>query len=136
MEKYGEERDKRMKAEGLRQYIDLRRSEQYKKFIEDPWIDANTPVNYPVPDGGRCRIMIAGGGFGGLLFAVKLIKAGFSADDLLIVDPAGGFGGTWYWNRYPGLMCDVESMSSCVNLTMFAEADGYTSMQATSTFLC
>jgi len=39
----------------------------------------------------------------------NLIKAGFSANDIVIVDPAGGFGGTWYWNRYPGLMCDVES---------------------------
>ena len=26
-----------------------------------------------------------------------------------MIDQAGGFGGTWYWNRYPGVMCDVES---------------------------
>ena len=44
-----------------------------------------------------------------ILYAVRLIQAGMSKDDIVIVDPAGGFGGTWYWNRYPGLMCDVES---------------------------
>jgi cation diffusion facilitator CzcD-associated flavoprotein CzcO len=55
-------------------------------------------------------VLILGAGFGGLLFAVRLIQTGaFTADDLLLVDKAGGFGGTWYWNRYPGLRCDVES---------------------------
>ena len=27
----------------------------------------------------------------------------------MLIDKAGGIGGTWYWNRYPGVMCDVES---------------------------
>ena len=42
-------------------------------------------------------ILIVGAGFGGILSAVKLIQAGINLDDILIVDPAGGFGGTWYW---------------------------------------
>ncbi|KAK3710484.1 hypothetical protein LTR37_010327 [Vermiconidia calcicola] len=109
MEKYGEERSKRIRAEGYKQYIDLGQSDRLNSFAEDPWIDSGTPVNAPVEDGGHCKVAIIGAGFGGILFAVRLIKAGFSPDDLLIIDPAGGFGGTWYWNRYPGLMCDVES---------------------------
>lgn len=53
--------------------------------------------------------MIIGGGHSGLLYAVRLLDAGFRAEDIVLVDIAGGFGGTWYWNRYPGLMCDVEA---------------------------
>ena len=109
MEKYGEERQKRIKAVGVNQYIDLRRSEKYKNFIEDPWLAAGTPCSTLVPDGGHVKIIIIGAGFGGILYAVRLLQAGFNLEDLLFIDPAGGFGGTWYWNRYPGLMCDVES---------------------------
>lgn len=38
---------------------------------------------------------------------MRLLQAGIK--DFVLVDTAGGFGGTWYWNRYPGFMCDVES---------------------------
>ena len=50
---------------------------------------------------------IIGGGFGGLLMGARLREAGF--EGLRVVESAGDFGGTWYWNRYPGAMCDVES---------------------------
>ena len=109
MQKYEEERGKRTREEGVSQYIDLRRSEKYKHFVEDPWVDARMPVNIPVTDGGHCKVLVMGAGFGGILFAVRCIEAGVDKNDIVIVDPAGGFGGTWYWNRYPGLMCDVES---------------------------
>ena len=109
MDRYGEERSKRLKPEGMNQYIDLRTSDRYSNVIEDPWIEPHTAINTPVPDGGHCKVLIVGAGFGGILFAVRLLQAGFSPEDLVILDPAGGFGGTWYWNRYPGLMCDVES---------------------------
>ncbi|KAI1454271.1 FAD/NAD(P)-binding domain-containing protein [Annulohypoxylon moriforme] len=46
---------------------------------------------------------------GGLLSAVRLIQAGFTANQIRIIDTAGGIGGTWYWNRYPGLHCDIEA---------------------------
>lgn len=51
--------------------------------------------------------MVLGGGFSGLLLAYHLRDAGI--DDFLILDKAGDFGGTWYWNRYPGIACDVEA---------------------------
>ena len=51
--------------------------------------------------------MIVGGGFAGMLTAIDLGKHGIT--DVRIVEKAGDFGGTWYWNRYPGCMCDVES---------------------------
>ena len=50
---------------------------------------------------------MVGGGFGGLLAGARLRQAG--VEDLRIVDPASDFGGTWYWNRYPGIACDIES---------------------------
>src|ERR1043166_62113 len=52
-------------------------------------------------------VLIVGGGFGGLLAAARLQKAGIT--NLRIVEKAGDFGGTWYWNRYPGAQCDIES---------------------------
>jgi hypothetical protein len=96
-QKYGEERDKRIRPEGTAQYIDLSRSEKFKQFQDDPWVDLNAPeTGVPVlSDGSRCTILILGAGFGGLTFAVRLLQAGISVDDIRIVDSAGGFGGTW-----------------------------------------
>ena len=51
--------------------------------------------------------MLVGGGFGGQTAAARLREAGI--DDVLIVEKGGDYGGTWYWNRYPGAQCDVES---------------------------
>ena len=51
--------------------------------------------------------MIIGGGFAGLIAATRMREAGL--DDLRIVEAGGDFGGTWYWNRYPGAQCDIES---------------------------
>ena len=51
--------------------------------------------------------MIVGGGIAGVLAGANLRMAGI--ERIRIVDQAGGVGGTWYWNRYPGVMCDVES---------------------------
>ena len=52
-------------------------------------------------------VLVVGGGFGGLLAATRLQKAGIT--NIRIVEKAGDFGGTWYWNRYPGAQCDIES---------------------------
>lgn len=118
-EKYEQERKKRQNAsKGLSQFLDKGGSAEFSATLrEDPWIPNGTPVNEPVPDGGHIKFVIVGAGFGGILAAVKLIQAGAaaSAKDVLIIDPAGGYGGTWYWNRYPGLMCDVER-SVCPSL--------------------
>ncbi|EUC43525.1 hypothetical protein COCMIDRAFT_38526 [Bipolaris oryzae ATCC 44560] len=80
-------------------------------LAKDPWVNWNDPKiqNPPLKDGGSVKFLINGAGHYGLLYACRLVEAGFSAKDIVCVDIAGGFGGTWYWNRYPGLMCDVES---------------------------
>lgn len=54
-------------------------------------------------------MLIIGAGWSGIQNAVRMVEAGIPAEDIRIIDPADGFGGTWYWNRYPGLMCDIES---------------------------
>ena len=62
--------------------------------------------------------MIVGGGIAGLVAGARLRDAGI--DRIRIIDQAGGVGGTWYWNRYPGVMCDVESY---MYLPMLEELD-------------
>ena len=52
-------------------------------------------------------VVVIGGGFGGLLAGARLRQAG--VEDIRLIEKGGEFGGTWYWNRYPGAMCDVES---------------------------
>ncbi|KAJ7625627.1 hypothetical protein FB45DRAFT_921878 [Roridomyces roridus] len=110
-QKYIEEREKRKRLDGLGQFVQLATSDKFKYLAEDPWADhaalnAQTP---PLKDGDDIKFLVQGAGYGGLTFAVQLIEAGFKAADIRVVDEAGGFGGTWYWNRYPGLMCDTES---------------------------
>ncbi|BCR98319.1 flavin-containing monooxygenase [Aspergillus luchuensis] len=118
LEKYAAEAQKRLRADGIAQYADIALSDKFKHFAEDPWVrgEVNQSKNpylsqpAPVPNGGHTKVVITGAGFGALLYAVRLIQtAGFKAEDFVFVDSAWGFGGTWYWNRYPGLMCDVES---------------------------
>ncbi|KAL4733103.1 hypothetical protein BDV11DRAFT_97998 [Aspergillus similis] len=109
-EKYQEERKKRLRADGLTQYINLGDTEEpsYTRFLKDPWDDGST-ASLTLKENDYFKFVILGAGIGGLLFAVRLIDAGFQPQDIVIVDAAAGFGGTWYWNRYPGIMCDVES---------------------------
>ncbi|KAK7048666.1 Phenylacetone monooxygenase [Favolaschia claudopus] len=110
-QKYIDERNKRVRPEGLKQFLKLADSAEFKYLDDDPWVDhdAFNRATPAIADGDDVKFLLVGAGFGGLLFAANLIKAGFKAADIRIVDIAGGFGGTWYWNRYPGLMCDVES---------------------------
>lgn len=110
--RYDEERTKRIRDEGDKQYVDISLSKNFKKFGEDPWINPSTvkDAREMFPD-NRCQMFILGAGLGGILYAVRMIQAGFRPEDIRIVDRAGGFGGTWYHNRYPGLKCDIESYS-------------------------
>jgi len=55
--------------------------------------------------------LIVGAGFGGLCAAWRLQQAGRS--DFLILDQADGVGGTWWWNRYPGIACDIPAHFYC-----------------------
>ncbi|KAH6716476.1 hypothetical protein BKA61DRAFT_631781 [Leptodontidium sp. MPI-SDFR-AT-0119] len=109
-EKYQQERDVRLNDKGVSQYLDKSKTASY--IIQgDSWVEGGTPVQCPVPDGGHIKIVIFGAGFGGLCAAARALTEGSarSLNDILIVDRAGGFGGTWWHNRYPGLMCDIES---------------------------
>ncbi|HBK07435.1 MAG TPA: cyclohexanone monooxygenase [Acetobacteraceae bacterium] len=59
------------------------------------------------PVTGKIDVVIVGAGFGGMYMLHRLRGLGMSA---IVFDVATGVGGTWYWNRYPGARCDVESM--------------------------
>jgi cation diffusion facilitator CzcD-associated flavoprotein CzcO len=111
-EKYELEKLKRLRAEGNDQYIALR---EIKDFDADPF----TPLVERAPLDVETDVVIVGAGWGGLAAAAYLTKYG--VDDFLVLDKAGDFGGTWYWNRYPGCMCDVESYT----YLPFLEETGY-----------
>ncbi len=100
--KYLAERDKRLVA-GRADIRDLTRDERLARYREDPF----TPVAQREPRIDDVDAVIVGGGIAGVLAGAHLRKAG--VERIRIVDQAGGVGGTWYWNRYPGVMCDVES---------------------------
>ena len=100
--KYREERDKRLKKEGNDQYIHI--DGEFSYFVDDPYI---TSVDSRDPISAQHDTVIIGAGFGGILSAAHLQKAGIT--DVRIIEKAGGFGGAWYWNRYPGLACDMKS---------------------------
>lgn len=109
-DRYIQERNKRLRSDGTAQFIDITYGEKYKHLADDIWAaDGTTHPRLTLQDGVHTKVMVVGGGFGGLTFAARLIQAGIRPDDIVVVESGGGFGGTWYWNRYPGLMCDVES---------------------------
>jgi len=63
-----------------------------------------------VSDQGRedaLDVVVVGAGFAGLYMLHRLRGLGFSAH---VYEQGAGVGGTWYWNRYPGARCDIESM--------------------------
>ncbi|MGV0838222.1 flavin-containing monooxygenase [Mycolicibacterium thermoresistibile] len=101
-EKYALERAKRLREDGSKQYVEL--TDDFAGYYEtDPY----TPVTERDPIVEDIDVAVLGGGFGGLLSAVHLKKAG--VDDVRIIELGGDFGGVWYWNRYPGIQCDNES---------------------------
>ena len=101
-QRYQREREKRLRADGLAQYSQL--SGDYEAFDHDPWVEPGFTRD---PVVAETQAVIVGGGFAGMMTAVNLHH--FGVTDFRIVEKGGDFGGTWYWNRYPGCMCDVES---------------------------
>merc|ERR550514_1573397 len=79
---------------------------QFARYMDDPYTEK--PVERaPVTD--EVEIVISGAGFGGLMITTRLREQGFT--DIVICEKGGDVGGTWYWNRYPGIACDIESYS-------------------------
>lgn len=112
--RYQSERAKRLRKEGVKQFDQVRGS-KYDHFRSD----VNQQVHRD-PIYAETKVLIVGAGFAGLVAAVKLEEEGVS--DFRIVDRAAGYGGTWYWNRYPAAACDVESLI----YLPFLEETGYT----------
>jgi len=97
IQRYDKERDKRLTKAGLSQYIDVR-SKEIQELAKDPWVNFDDPriQNPPLKDGSSIKFLISGAGHNGLLFGCRLVEAGFSGKDVVCVDIAGGFGGTWH----------------------------------------
>ena len=98
-QRYLQEQQKRLRPEGMAQWRELG-----EELDRDPFVEPGF-IRDPVVE--ETTVVIVGGGFAGMLTAIDLGKHGIH--DVRIVEKAGDFGGTWYWNRYPGCMCDVES---------------------------
>lgn len=101
--KYRRERDKRLRSDGDHQYIEVK--DEFAHYSEnDPYAE---PGFFRDPIVEDREIIVIGGGFAGLFAASRLHATGL--DDMRIIEAASDFGGTWYWNRYPGCQCDIES---------------------------
>jgi cyclohexanone monooxygenase len=99
--RYEQERTKRI-SEGVRSYRSLR--DLNKDFDADPFVEPGFTREPIVED---TDVVVVGTGWAGMTTAAYLTKQGVTS--YRMIDKAGDFGGTWYWNRYPGCMCDVES---------------------------
>ncbi len=101
-EKYRVEREKRLREDANDQHIEM--TGDYSNYIDDPYVE---PGFEREPVEREVDVLLVGGGFGGLQAGARLREAG--VEDITVIEKGGDFGGTWYWNRYPGAMCDVES---------------------------
>ncbi|HEX3790991.1 MAG TPA: NAD(P)/FAD-dependent oxidoreductase, partial [Pseudonocardiaceae bacterium] len=99
--KYLAERDKRLRPDGNDQYRRL--TGRLARHREDP----HTPRVEREPVTGHRTVVFIGGGFAGLVTGARLKEAG--VEDVCVIEKGGDFGGTWYWNRYPGAQCDTAS---------------------------
>ena len=99
--KYDFERDRRLRPDREAQYQQT--EGEFAHYNDDP----HTPRIEREPVTETIEVVVLGGGFGGLYMSARLEEAGIKS--FRIIERAGDFGGTWYWNRYPGAQCDVES---------------------------
>ena len=101
-ERYRVERDKRLRSDGNDKYTRI--AGLFDEYLEDPY----TPVTPRARTTGHVTFACVGGGLAGLVTGARLKEAGIN--DVRIIEKGGDFGGTWYWNRYPGAQCDTASM--------------------------
>ena len=101
-EKYRVERDRRLRPDANGQYVEI--AGDFRHYVDDPYVE---PGFTRPPLTEAVEALVIGGGFGGLMAAARLREAGVA--DIRIIEKGGDFGGTWYWNRYPGAQCDIES---------------------------
>jgi hypothetical protein len=112
--RYRSERDKRLRADANNQYIEVKGD--FSRYVDDQYVQ---PGFTRAPITEAVEVAIIGGGFGGLLAGARLREAGI--EDIRVMEKGGDCGGTWYWNRYPGAQCDIES---CIYLPLLEET-GY-----------
>jgi cyclohexanone monooxygenase len=103
-EKYAAERAKRISKAGAGNYSPVPFEGRLAHFDKDPFASGDRGFG---PTQRQVDVLVIGAGFTGLALGAELTKAG--VEDFVILDVAADFGGTWYWNRYPGVRCDVES---------------------------
>ena len=118
--RYRAERDKRLRPDGNEQYVEPKG--RFAHLLDDPY----TPRTERAPRHEEVTVALIGAGFAGLCTGAKLKDAGIT--DLRIIDGAGDVGGVWYWNRYPGAMCDTAAM---VYLPLLEETGHRPSMKYT-----
>ena len=100
--KYAHERSKRLRADGNAQYLQIKgRLAHYLQDLYTPRVERAAKTDH-------VRFAFVGGGFAGLVTCARLVEAGVGP--VRIIEKGGDFGGTWYWNRYPGAQCDTASM--------------------------
>jgi cation diffusion facilitator CzcD-associated flavoprotein CzcO len=100
--RYREERDKRLRPDGNDQYLEP--TGRFAFMLDDPY----TEVVEREPRFDEVAVALIGGGFSGLCVGARLKQAG--VEDVCVIEVGGDFGGAWYWNRYPGAMCDTAAM--------------------------
>ena len=99
---------------------------EFSEYLADPY-SADPVPREALTD--ECEILVIGAGFAALLLWHKLRSAGFA--DVRFCEKGGDVGGTWYWNRYPGIACDVESYSY---LPLLEEMEYFPTMKFASGF--